>query len=268
MSNLATVTPINTEKNVMPIKAGIENGYDRVAHGITDILALNPAKLSGCEYQIIFAIIGKTYRYHKKNDWVANSQLCEKTGMSKNHVSKTIKSLISKKVIIKSGKEIGLNNVVSEWKVNQSVNSKKLTNRCTKVNQSVSTVNQSVNKSNPITPPHKKETNTKETKQKNISTEPEVSEPEINVFVKLPLNKKGTFYDVTEDELLDKSETYPAVNVRHEYRVMLDWLNSNPSKRKTASGIKAFVTRWLSKAQNQPRQQQNPKSNDVIEGVV
>jgi phage replication O-like protein O len=166
-----TAEIINFERPV--VKADLGNGYDRLAHDITDSLALNIAKLSGCEYQIIFAIVGKTYRFHKKLDWIANSQLCDKTGMSKNHVSKTMKSLISKNIIVRNGKTIGLNNIVSEWgsaqlssKVNQSVNNDKLTNQCTKVNQSVYAVNQLGIKSTPITPPHKKETNTKETNTK------------------------------------------------------------------------------------------------------
>lgn len=275
MSNLATVTPINKANSDMSVKAGLEKGYDRLAHDITNTLALNPAKLSGCEYQIIFAIIGKTYRFQKKADWIANSQLCEFTGMSKNHVSKTIKSLIAKNIIIKNGKVIGLNNMVSEWKVNQSVNNennKKLTNQCTEVNQSVSLVNQSVNKSNLITPPHKKETITKETITKDICTEPEVSTQQEDVFLKLPLNKNGTFYKVTETEVTDKIEIYSAVNVRQEYLAMLDWLNSNPTRRKTQSGIKGFVTRWLGKRQNNPSTS-NPHSNkntrsDLMEGVL
>lgn len=145
------------------VKADIENGFDRLAHELTNALAKNDAKLSGCEFQIVFALIGKTYRYHKKSDWVANIQLCQLTGMSKAHVSKTLKSLIEKNIVFKNGREIGINPTVSEWKVNQSVNNKKLTNQLTTVNQSVDTVNQSVNKSCPIRPPQKKTTITKET---------------------------------------------------------------------------------------------------------
>lgn len=145
------------------VKADIENGFDRLAHELTNALAKNDAKLSGCEFQIVFALIGKTYRYHKKSDWVANIQLCQLTGMSKSHVSKTLKSLIEKNIVFKNGREIGINPTVSEWKVNQSVNNKKLTNQLTAVNQSVDAVNQSVNKSCPIRPPQKKTNTTKET---------------------------------------------------------------------------------------------------------
>ena len=43
---------------------------------------------------------------------------------------------------------------------------------------------------------------------------------------------------------------YPAVDVEQELRNMIGWLDSYPNKRKTASGIKGFITRWLSKEQN------------------
>jgi phage replication O-like protein O len=150
------------------VKADIEDGYDRLAHTLTNALAQNQAKLSGCEFQLVFAIISKTYRFHKKADWIASTQLCELTGMSKAHLSKTLKALIDKNVVLKNGKNVGINSVVSEWKVNQSVNNKKLTNQLSKVNQSVKGANQSVNKSCPIRPPQKKETITKEinTKEK------------------------------------------------------------------------------------------------------
>ena len=253
------------------VKADIEKGFDRLAHELTNALAKNDAKLSGCEFQIVFALIGKTYRYHKKTDWVANTQLCQITGMSKAHVSKTIKSLIAKKIVFRDGREMGINPVVSDWEVNQSVNTKKLTNQSTGVNQSVKAVNQSVNSSCPIRPPHKKTTNTKETNTKENCSEPEVSKPKLDIFLKLPLNKKNTFYTVTENEVSEKIELYPAVNVRQEYRVMLDWLNSNPSRRKTPTGIKKFVTGWLSKQQNrggyhQQPSQPKPKANGFAGG--
>ena len=99
----------------------------------------------------------------------------------------------------------------------------------------------------------KKETNTKEINTKeNTCSEPEVSDPQDLVLFKLPLNKSGSFYSVTQTEVNEKKELYQAVDVEQEYRIMLDWLNSNPMKRKTQSGIKSFISRWLAKSQNNP----------------
>jgi phage replication O-like protein O len=188
-----TAQIIKFEKPI--VKADLDTGYDRLAHDITNTLASNPASLSGCEYQVVFAIIGKTYRWQKKSDWIANSQLCDQTEMSKAHISKTIKSLIAKNVITRNGREIGLNNVVSEWgiyqkpaKVNQSVNNEKLSNQLTKVNQSVSEVVQSVNNSCPIRPPQKKEeTITKETITKeSVFLEPEQKPKKVKLKASIP----------------------------------------------------------------------------------
>ncbi|MFC4699364.1 replication protein [Glaciecola siphonariae] len=197
MSNTAQV--VNLEEHRPVVKADIENGYDRLAHELTNALAVNEPKLSGCEFQVVHAIISKTYRYHKKTDWIASTQLSEITGMSKAHTSKTLKSLLLKKVIVKNGKNIGVNTTVSEWKkiasckkqkltnqatkVNRLDNSKKLTNQSAKVNQSVKAVNQSVNKSCPIRPPQKKTTITKEIYTKERPREKTIALPELPDFI-------------------------------------------------------------------------------------
>ena len=64
MSNTAQI--VNIQEHRPAVKADIDNGFDRLAHDITDTLALNPAKLSGCEFQVVHALIAKTYRWHKK----------------------------------------------------------------------------------------------------------------------------------------------------------------------------------------------------------
>ena len=69
-------------------------------------------------------------------------------------------------------------------------------------------------------------------------------------FIKLPLNDK-TFYTVMKSDVEHYKELYPAVDVEQELRSILGWLEGNPRKRKTRNGIKGFITRWLSKAQNQ-----------------
>ena len=169
MQHAEQVIKLNDHRPI--VKADIENGFDRLAHELTNALAKNHASLSGCEYQILFALISKTFRFHKKDDWIANVQLSEITGMSEAHVSKIVRSLNAKNVIRKDGKKTGINPVISEWKINQSVKKstqKKSTNRFLEINQSVQEINQSVEKTQPIRPPQKKETITKEinTKEK------------------------------------------------------------------------------------------------------
>lgn len=68
-------------------------------------------------------------------------------------------------------------------------------------------------------------------------------------FIELPLND-NTLYPVYSDYVDELKKLYPAVDVEQEFRNMRGWIDSNPKKRKTKSGIKQFITRWLSKEQN------------------
>ncbi len=78
---------------------------------------------------------------------------------------------------------------------------------------------------------------------KDIASEHEI------IFIELLLNDK-TKFKVTESFVTEKAELYPSVDIRQEFRNMKDWLDSNPTRRKTRSGIKRFITLWLSKRQN------------------
>lgn len=72
----------------------------------------------------------------------------------------------------------------------------------------------------------------------------------------LPLNS-GEEFAIGEDDFLKWKEFYPAVDVMQELRAMAAWCHSNPTRRKTKSGVKAFVNRWLAKAQNNPKAAQS-----------
>ncbi|MDN3390886.1 replication protein [Pseudoalteromonas sp. APC 3691] len=123
MNNLAEVykfpdkrgNEINQHDTGGYVKADIEQGYDRLAQKLTDTLANPPVKLSAREYQIVFAVISKTYRWQKKNDWMTNTQISSLTGIDSTNIGKIIKGLIAKKVLFRDGKNTGINPVVSDW---------------------------------------------------------------------------------------------------------------------------------------------------------
>jgi len=48
---------------------------------------------------------------------------------------------------------------------------------------------------------------------------------------------------------------YPAVDVMGELKRMRAWLDARPTRRKTARGIKRFITGWLERSQNNARGQ-------------
>lgn len=68
-------------------------------------------------------------------------------------------------------------------------------------------------------------------------------------FISLVLNDKSNF-PVYQKQVNEWEELYPAVNVAQELRNMSGWLNSNPKKRKTKSGILRFINGWLSREQD------------------
>lgn len=76
------------------------------------------------------------------------------------------------------------------------------------------------------------------------------------------LNDGSAFY-VTADDLKRWKELYPAVDVEQELRNMAGWLDANPTRRKTRSGIRRFITGWLAKEQNRER----PGGRNGIQGT-
>lgn len=87
---------------------------------------------------------------------------------------------------------------------------------------------------------------TEEETEKEIEAEAELTEP---VFIELPLTGSKS-HPVAASRLPYYQNLYPAVDVEAELRKMVGWLNSNPSRRKTARGIEAFINSWLSRAQD------------------
>lgn len=92
-------------------------------------------------------------------------------------------------------------------------------------------------------------------KEKDIEIDKNTISPEVetsaqDVFISLPLVTGSGSFDVTFDYLNSLRQLYPAVDVEQEFRKMYGWLDSNPKNRKTARGIKRFITSWLGRAQD------------------
>ena len=68
-------------------------------------------------------------------------------------------------------------------------------------------------------------------------------------IITLTLNDK-TEYPICAAQLREWAELYPAVDILQELRNMKGWLNANPRRRKTISGILRFVCGWLANEQN------------------
>lgn len=69
----------------------------------------------------------------------------------------------------------------------------------------------------------------------------------------------GTEWKCTLADYEEYKRLYPGVDVDNAFREMRAWCNSNPTKRKTARGIKRFVNGWLSRNQDSGRGSQTNK---------
>lgn len=76
-----------------------DNGYTRIANEILeDLLA---GDFSKRELLVLLSIIRKTYGFNKVSDEISSSQIAKMTGLAREHVARTISSLIKRGVVLK-----------------------------------------------------------------------------------------------------------------------------------------------------------------------
>lgn len=92
----------------------------------------------------------------------------------------------------------------------------------------------------------------------NVPSQLETANQQDPVLFSIPLKGKTNIHEVTQSELFELRELYPAVDVAQQFRSMIGWCKANPTRQKTSSGIKRFIHAWLSKEQDkgygQPQQ--------------
>lgn len=98
--------------------------------------------------------------------------------------------------------------------------------------------------------PETEERETEREGEENTSPKPSASGPPL---IRLPTNKNGEEYPVTDAEADELQECYQAADVRDELRQMRGWLLKNKTRRKTPRGMPRFIATWLGKAHNQAR---------------
>ncbi|RLI17543.1 hypothetical protein DRO49_03505 [Candidatus Bathyarchaeota archaeon] len=99
----------------------LENGYIKIATEIWE--ALTRVNLGRSNIQVLFAIIRKTYGWHKKEDKISINQLCRATGCSRRTVIYTLQNLEAKRMIkIKRKKILGNKNEVNKISFNKKHN--------------------------------------------------------------------------------------------------------------------------------------------------
>ena len=80
--------------------------YTKIPNQILQPLLM--IKLQSYEIRILLAIARKTYGFNKDKDYINQRQLEKLTGIKQPNISRTLKSLLGKKIIIKNGKELAI----------------------------------------------------------------------------------------------------------------------------------------------------------------
>ena len=98
------------------------------------------------------------------------------------------------------------------------------------------------------------------------SDSPPPSDEAAPPVVTIPLVDK-TEFEVTQPMVDEWTQTFPAVDVVAALRRMRAWCLANPSQRKTARGVQAFIVRWLGKEQDSGPRGRASASADAGIGV-
>lgn len=69
---------------------------------------------------------------------------------------------------------------------------------------------------------------------------------------------QGQVVSITEADVAEWSDAFPAVDVPQQLRAMRQWLLANDKNRKTARGMRKFVVSWLSRDQDRGGARQHP----------
>ncbi|WP_153448752.1 replication protein [Vibrio algicola] len=171
--------------------ADCDNGFFKIANELADALCCTA--LSSRESRIVWAVMRKTYGYRQSMDWICLDQLCEMTGITKDNLSRTIKGLVSRNILIKDGRKLGINKVVSEWlkkeevvktdnKTSQKRQVKKLSKPTIKVVDIDKTIVETDNANCQNQQPQKRDTIPKDNKQNTKARKSSLSDLDFSVF--------------------------------------------------------------------------------------
>ena len=83
------------------------------------------------------------------------------------------------------------------------------------------------------------------------SPKPSTQDPSVIEIATNKFNTQQEIYPVKQSQINDWQEAYPAVDVTQTLKQIKSWCNSNPTKRKTMSGMSKFIDTWLARNQNE-----------------
>ena len=91
--------------------------YTKIPNQILEVLL--QIKLQNYEIRLLLAIARKTYGFNKNSDYINQKQLENLTAIKQSNISRTLKSLIEKKMVIKNGKQLSIQKDFKLWNVSE-----------------------------------------------------------------------------------------------------------------------------------------------------
>lgn len=70
------------------------------------------------------------------------------------------------------------------------------------------------------------------------------------MFLVFPVDGAEREWKLLESKVQKYEAHFPALDVRQQCRDALLWIEDHPGRRKTTTGMSAFLTGWLKRAQN------------------
>jgi len=99
----------------------LEDGHTRIANELLE--RLMKLHLAPNQWQVLLCILRKTYGFRKKVDYIANFQVQTATELGKSVVSRALRELQERNIIIRNGKSVGIQKDWEKWKVSSLDNS-------------------------------------------------------------------------------------------------------------------------------------------------
>jgi phage replication O-like protein O len=88
-----------------------EDGHIKIANDLWE--AITRQRLSGSEFQVLLAVIRKTYGYNKKSDWITNRQLAAMTGLDAIRASENVNRLKERGILTITEKRKGYERIIA-----------------------------------------------------------------------------------------------------------------------------------------------------------
>jgi hypothetical protein len=86
-----------------------------------------------------------------------------------------------------------------------------------------------------------------------LAAQTQEPEPSACKFPMFPTSGKIKTWSATADQIEEWKQCYPAVDINAELRKAHAWVKAHLKRRKTASGMPAFLVAWFNREQNSPR---------------